>query len=162
MINLDVEEMGRIQRVKAVSIDSLREMGVAATKGTLGMAEVMLEVCDESLEVMISEAELRLLLELYSCLYEAQPFAGLHEAVVFDSGLDFFFGDLKVLMTVLDPTQRAQAWQEVFRDFELDCRRLIFEQTPWVLALRGYGEAYVSSMLQLDLAKASKSKRYLN
>ena len=161
MIILDEEEMKSIQRVKAVSIDALQALGVEATQGTLGIAEVMLEICDENLELMVSEAEVRLLAEIHDRLHSAQPFAGLHEALAVDCGLDLFFSDLRMLVTILDPIQRAHAWKELFMDFASGCRHHIYALTPWVSALRKYGEDHLTFWLQMDMMAAKQPGRLL-
>ncbi len=155
---LDADEMREVKRVKALSIDELREKGIEATRGILGIAEVMLEICDENLEVMISESELRLLMEVYDCLYAAQPFAGLHEATTLDTGLDIFFSDLRQLVAVLDPEQRLQAWTEIFRDFDAGCRHKLYALTAWVVALRKYGETHLMTSFQIQMMLQSNPK----
>lgn len=118
--------------------------------------EILLEICDNNLDVVTSSAEVQVLAEVYWGLYQARPFPGLHELVMNDAGVCLFFKKFKELvLPILDLSKRSKQFSEVYRSYtkEVD----VLPATPWSVAL--YKICYDAMIFELSYKLAAQTKR---
>jgi hypothetical protein len=96
--------------------------------------EVLLELCDENLDVETTADEVRELTGVYWEAFKAQPFLGLRELLEADTGMAAFFDMFKEqVLPIRRVDERHQKTLSVYRQF-IEVAKT-YPQTPHVQAL---------------------------
>ncbi len=103
--------------LKLIKVDTL-SMGDISNQETRAIFEILLELSNQDFEVLISDLELRTLLDIYMRMYKAEPFEGLRELIEHDTEVELFFLDLCDLVQEEDVSVRLQLWVEAYKSLQ--------------------------------------------
>ena len=158
------DDSTQIKKIRVLNKEAVEVLGVGDNEKTRAIMETLLELCDERLEVWISEAELRLLVDLYFCLKKACNFTDLRALTAADTGVDLFFADLRDLTRLEDVQQRGEAWLEVFRDFDEYLRLGACPRSEWAHVIAVFGSDYLlfHRQYQMMLSKKQEATTWRN
>jgi len=103
-----------VSEIKRVRVDTL-DMGDMSDMKSRAIVEILLELADDNLEVLISDTELRVLLDIYMKIHQAAPFTGLRELMEKDIEVELFFQDLRELVLVKEAEVREELWKDSYK-----------------------------------------------
>lgn len=140
-----------ILRIKAFDIDTVQSAINSSDIGEKAIVEILAELADSDLGVDISERELKMLIYTYKRLYLAKDFVDLQDLLLQDMGADLFFRDIRTVVRVLDPNERAEAWLEIFRGFNSYLVSGLADPTEWTEELAALANNFVVFYYQRQL-----------
>lgn len=152
-------DVNQLQRVKALSPADLRRRRIKKTAATKPVIEIMTEICEPDFQLLISEAELALLTDIYIRLREVKSFRTLHQLRHADPGVNVFFTLVKKVVTVEQPVDRANAWVAAYRAFDTCCGD--WPATPWALAVLQFSRLELMLLYGMKVVGDSPAARYV-
>ena len=160
---LDSDELV-VKKVKVLNAEILADLE-AEDPLTIAASQCLLAICDDNLEVSIAETEVRVLLNAYDAMYQAQPFEDLRAVLKEDPPLESWWADIRTLVGFTDMKLRRSSWVQACQDFVAVVAARAAkgdESSPWAMAVDAQARAFLTLYHQYEIMKARTVKnRYM-
>lgn len=125
-----------LQRVKVMGPKDLRRERIRRTPKNRAVIETMLELAPPTEEVLISQAEVALLIQIYERLRAVKFFRNWHSLLEADPCVAYFWALIKAVVTIEDPQERGNAWLKAYTEWDQNSKR--WPETVWTRALTSF------------------------